>query len=817
MENQTTLNKKIRFFIVIAVAIMCCLGVMSLGIISTQAQTAIALEGEKVEIFSDAYFANVSKSLDVAEQIFGEFRTEIIAENGEVQATYCDSFAGIFIDEQGVLNVATVAVGLCAVSFNARQFGEQVVNRQFTYSYNHLILIQNTLVPVMARFNISTVAICDENNRVLVYLKCETVLLEVSDFLRVKNLYSSSSIYFIVDSSKENVFDNRPAYAGDRIGSGTIGVNAVCNRTGRFGLLTNEHVALTNNTNPPQMFWRQNVGDAGVFIGGGNDPDLRGEFGNDVAGNSGTIDAAFIPFANQNNWSSSTRARREEQSFSNIRIGNESQIVNGTPVKKIGQTTGITFGTIRNRSASITISGVTITNTFRYCNARAGGDSGGPVYAVGTNGNLYLIGLHFGGHNGFFGIGARGYACRITEVMRVLDVTPLTNDSLPTTNIGVNAISIDGTNWPLQASFTIPSSINGRSVTAIGPNAFANNTSITEIHIPSTVTSIGIDAFAGTNRGLVILLEANRAPSSIRLWNPDSRVVVLRAGLPITRIYTQAQLSTLLTDSDGRFELANNITLVGDWEPIRGFGGELNGNGHTISRLRISRTGQRVDYDRYLGLFGRLYGTVRNLYVWDAQINVGTNHLGHYSIRAGVVAGGLGSTRSQIDNVTVEFSGLNINRCFSHIGGIAGFSNGIITNSTVDNVDIWGNGDMGGIVGFSDTNGEVSNSVVLFGSFSHWSVDTSRSIGGLVGFRRAGVIRYNEVIVSTVLRGPNAAVPIAGGLVGVEDRRGWAGETQGNVMLAAAVRVQTASGDFTPAENLIAIGGRLTHQGLVRN
>jgi hypothetical protein len=48
--------------------------------------------------------------------------------------------------------------------------------------------------------------------------------------------------------------------------------------------------------------------------------------------------------------------------------------------------------------------------------------------------DLFLIGLNFGrGKAGIFGIfGYRGYACRMSEIIRILDITPITNDNADT-------------------------------------------------------------------------------------------------------------------------------------------------------------------------------------------------------------------------------------------------------------------------------------------------------------------------------------------------------------------------------------------------
>lgn len=53
---------------------------------------------------------------------------------------------------------------------------------------------------------------------------------------------------------------------------------------------------------------------------------------------------------------------------------------------------------------------------------------------------------------------------------------------------------IAGYNGILSGSLTIPDTISDYKVTSIGTNAFSN-TSLTSIEIPSSVTSIGLDAF----------------------------------------------------------------------------------------------------------------------------------------------------------------------------------------------------------------------------------------------------------------------------------------------------------------------------------
>jgi len=74
-------------------------------------------------------------------------------------------------------------------------------------------------------------------------------------------------------------------------------------------------------------------------------------------------------------------------------------------------------------------------------------------------------------------------------------------DLYNTTNIGSNEIRIDsvasisGTQIQLTGNVTLPNTLKGRTVTQIGNSAFANQTQLTHISIPASVTRIGIEAF----------------------------------------------------------------------------------------------------------------------------------------------------------------------------------------------------------------------------------------------------------------------------------------------------------------------------------
>ncbi len=60
----------------------------------------------------------------------------------------------------------------------------------------------------------------------------------------------------------------------------------------------------------------------------------------------------------------------------------------------------------------------------------------------------------------------------------------------------ISGTTITGVRYPLTGSVTIPSAINGTAITAIGNSAFASQTTLSQVSIPSTVTAIGNSAFA---------------------------------------------------------------------------------------------------------------------------------------------------------------------------------------------------------------------------------------------------------------------------------------------------------------------------------
>lgn len=172
----------------------------------------------------------------------------------------------------------------------------------------------------------------------------------------------------------------------------------------------------------------------------------------------------------------------------------------------------------------------------------------------------------------------------------------------------------------------------------------------------------------------------------------------------------------------GSYRLTDDIDMSGvDWKPIA-FYGTLDGQGHTIYNLNVSRIGEETEitYDGNLkqyatyfsGLFSTLkQGTVQNLNLVGLNVNVEPD--GH---------------------------------CFA--AGIAGFTeSAVIKNCTVDGrIYLYGHNVMvgvGGIVGFgcATINDCTANVELFFEDRNHTGIKCEEFMGGIISCGVANVSR----------------------------------------------------------------------------
>ena len=212
------------------------------------------------------------------------------------------------------------------------------------------------------------------------------------------------------------------------------------------------------------------------------------------------------------------------------------------------------------------------------------------------------------------------------------------------------------------------------------------------------------------------------------------------------------------------YELTADLNLIeeNNWLPINSLTSIFEGNGHTISNLKINRP----DADN-VGLFGLLIrgSEINNIGLLNIDIKgnnyvgglVGRNNSG--SIKNGYASGSIAGKwhvgglvgQNNSGSITNSYTAGSVDGEW-WVGGLVGENEGSITNSyTVGSVD--GNDYVGGLVG--QNSGSITN------SYTAGSVSGYRYVGGLVGWNR-----YEYVITNSYATGPVSGYRYVGGLVG---------------------------------------------------
>lgn len=121
-----------------------------------------------------------------------------------------------------------------------------------------------------------------------------------------------------------------------------------------------------------------------------------------------------------------------------------------------------------------------------------------------------------------------------------------------TTNlIGNSELSITGVKSGITLSgvLIIPDFLNGRTVSQIGGSAFSGQNQLTQITIPSTVTTIGANAFKNTNNARIDLEGRTSSPSTFNAsWNSSNNPVYLSG---IRCYHTSRTLVSINTTTHG--------------------------------------------------------------------------------------------------------------------------------------------------------------------------------------------------------------------------------------------------------------------------
>ena len=199
-------------------------------------------------------------------------------------------------------------------------------------------------------------------------------------------------------------------------------------------------------------------------------------------------------------------------------------------------------------------------------------------------------------------------------------------------------------------------------------------------------------------------------------------------------VRTIEDLQNISTNLSKKYMLLNDLDLKGiSWEPIgtqsTKFSGEFDGNGHTISNLKVS--GQKL----YGALFGYSNGIIKNLAIKNVTVNCSPKSGYSYGYAAGIVAYMSGG---RVENCSVAGS--------IYFSGTSGYAGGIVAD----------------LISGTITNCVVTASVEARGSNQAYA-------GGIAARVQAGVIEtcsVEQTVKATISWPDTFNYAYAGGIVG---------------------------------------------------
>lgn len=297
----------------------------------------------------------------------------------------------------------------------------------------------------------------------------------------------------------------------------------------------------------------------------------------------------------------------------------------------------------------------------------------------------------------------------------------------------------------LSDGYEVVYSVNGTPITGSTFEISANSTvtfttnDVWGIGSGSDGTSEATAYVISTAAGLDLL--AKRVDGTDGYSQNDYENMFFKLGADIS--YTHA------TDWNATASNENNYAPIGHINPFKG---TFDGQGHTISGIRIFR-GNTYDADSYLGIFGTVTeGTVKNITVSDTRIT-GYDYVG------GIVAYNYEGTVSNCHVTNTVAIHAVINGAERH-GGIVGYNYGefndflvtgctsAATLSVADGLTSFEN--VGGIVGY-DYGGLMENCLAIGAN-----VSGSERVGALVGTSYYPYFSKNYYKNCTVNGTPNA-------------------------------------------------------------
>jgi len=215
-----------------------------------------------------------------------------------------------------------------------------------------------------------------------------------------------------------------------------------------------------------------------------------------------------------------------------------------------------------------------------------------------------------------------------------------------------------------------------------------------------------------------------------------------------TNISTADDLNFMRLKLDGVFTLMNDIDLTGTaystWEPIVGFTGTLNGNGHIIKNFSINKPS-----NDNVGFFSTVTGaTISKLGIEGATVVGGTTSGSGTNV--GVLIGnaiGVTLSESYVANSTIvgrDHVGVLIGQTGLQDGTSSSITDCYATGTMVDNANM-----AGGLIGLAET-------TTITNCYYSGAIEGPSNVGGIIALAESGIVDIsNCVALSPYLKGQN--------------------------------------------------------------
>ena len=351
------------------------------------------------------------KTDSVQDRCLRDYEDLLLSFYSEKEIDYPDEYDGIYF------NSATGVTTVCLTDLNDSKeykkfFDESTVEfKEVDYSLDELNETYQFISDVMAEKNITTVAVSEKTNDLIVSVETDEDKPVLIQYLQ-SNGYNPDMVRFdensepveIEHDSINNTFDNANnsrsssvnyAYTGSKLYGGfsnnttysligTVGANAYNPSTGQYGIVTAASAAETSNIssfcNSSSVIMNNNSAVTSVY--------------------SGNCNAAFIPFSSANSFEATTTIKNGNITTC---LYDTQPIVSpymvGIDIVKYGGNTGRKTGTITNLSSSVRYGGKTLKDLIEYSMDMDDNDKGAPIGIEYTNGNgLHFMGIHSHGN-----------------------------------------------------------------------------------------------------------------------------------------------------------------------------------------------------------------------------------------------------------------------------------------------------------------------------------------------------------------------------------------------------------------------------------